>query len=498
MSYPVSYNHARAVISLNVVSLFIQQTGTYNDQFKRPYVSHLDNGSLSNILNRVAEVGGYGKINSSVFSGYTSGLISPSPITQGGIFIPQGWGETRARFILTVQATFSVGNPIYYYIQGFTDYFGLTKTNIDPNMIFYINSVTAVANTTVMTPMGMQEQKRIIGSDLIIVDNSYGNNNYVEMSNSQYMLRPSDIFAGLHSTDVYNAATHNPTDLYIDRRTQLSNVPTASKRQNDIPTDYLASVANSYLDSKETADFNIGQNEILSTARQNVMENPISQNPFISALSSIYGVIGVNSFRMQDLISIDPNTDNVTTVNWIADKHLGELHYAGQTEHLAGADRTTTVAVGLGNSIPALMIEYLITNISFQATNNTVSGQPTVVIMNAQSITNADMTQYYRAFETRLINEIINDFTFNNSTSFTLMVDSNLFGDTSIQLSIDGGPLTPFVIPSFSESLFTSIITPNQESYYNIVNDMGTLLNGISEAKNNYGLGGYSSPDSLV
>lgn len=465
----------RSATNMRIVDLFMQQTGTYNDQYHRPYVSHLDQQGLNSILGRVEQMGGNSTLPPTVFSGVTSNFIAPSANHAGIIQINNGWNSARARFILVVYVEFSVGSPIKYYIQGFTSHIGFTQTgNIDPEMEFYINSITAVSTIPIMTPTGMVEQNKIIGSDLVVNDPL--NNNGYSANGFKHLIRPSDVFAGIQVQDLYGLDPDSN-----DRRAILTNSPVSSNRLNNVPTEYLSKVINSYNSGRELVSFGQSEKDILSQAKSMCMDESINANPFISTLSRHYGVISTKVFKYRDLMMIDPNTDNVAKINWINHIHAAELPQAGGTEYLHGADRTTITAISLAGSIPALMMEYLLRQVAFQATNNTINGQIELVIIGAMSITDADMTMYYEAFKKRVIYEVIQEFTFNNQIPFMLRVDSNIFGDTKIELSLDNQPLTPFVIPSFSDSLFTNVITPDRGSYHALVNDFSNLINQVRE-----------------
>lgn len=480
--------NVRSATNMRIIDLFLQQTGTYNDQFYRPYVSHLDQQGLNTILTRVDQMGTNSTLNPTVFSGVTSNFIMPSANHNGIIDITNGWNNNRAIFILVVYVEFSVGAPVKYYIQGFTNYLGFTQTgNIDPEMEFYINSITAVNNIPIHTTYGVVNQNKIISSDLLVNDPFNANMGY---TNNQYkrLVRPSDVFAGIQVESMYGA--DNQT---FDRRSILSNIPVGSNRINNVPTEYLSKVINSYNSGREMVSFGQSEKDVLSQAKAMCMNDGTNTNPFISAISRHYGLMSTKQFKFKDLMIIDPNVDNITRINWISNNHIGELNAAGQTEYLHGADRVTVTALSLANSIPALMMEFLFSHVIIQATNNTIDGQPELIIISAISITDADMTMYYEAFKNRVIFEIINDFTYNNQVPFMLRVDSNLFGDTRVELSLDNGPLTPFVVPSFSDSLFTNIITPTEENYHGLINDFSNLISSVreitfnKEMNNNFG-----------
>ena len=57
---------------------------------------------------------------------------------------------------------------------------------------------------------------------------------------------------------------------------------------------------------------------------------------------------------------------------------------------------------------------------------------------------------------------------------------ADLFGDTFISLSLNGGPMIPYNTPSFCDSLLTPVITGNREDFHKISSDFETMFNNVS------------------
>ncbi len=480
--------YTRTPVRMTVVKLIIQQTGTYSDQAIRPYVTYMDNGSLTNLTNRIDSLGPVSKITGNLFSGMTGNLITPSANPLGVVPIENGWGETRGRFILEVACEFTVGGPMKYFIQGYTDQPGFTRTGfIDPRMNFFINSITTVSTIQTQTPMGIFEESRIVGTSHVL-----GNHNYAayNLNNTpQFLLRASDIFTGMQ---VKNLSIYNPNDGITDTRSRIGASPMPSNRKNNIPSDYIASVVDGYMSGRNNADYGQSDLDIIAQSKIMVAEEPISSNPFVAAISSRYGVSAMDHFTMMDLKTIDPNSENNTIVNWLKPAEQSALPSTGSAEHWMGSNRPTVVASILGSAVPALMMEYLIHKVILQSTNNSIDGSMVTTLMDARSITNVDMTAHFNAFIRRLEQEVIYDFTWGNQERYNLYMESDLFGDTYMTLQLGNEPPTPFVVPSFSDGLITPVITTDYGSYSNLVEDFDTILGTFRESGTN------SSTQSLI
>jgi hypothetical protein len=473
--------YTRTPVNIWVVRLSIQQTGTYTNQAIRPYVTYMDHAGLNSLTNRLESMGPMSKITGSMFSGMTGNLITPSANPIGIVPIENGWGETRGRFILEVACEFTVGGPMRYFVQGYTDQPGFTRTGyIDPQMNFFINSITTVSTIQRQTPIGMQEESQIVGTSHVLGNHNY--NSFNMSGTPQFLLRASDIFTGMQ---VQSLAMYNPNEGVTDTRSRIGSIPTPSNRKNNIPADYIASVVDGYMTGRNAADYGQSDLDIIGQSKLMVAEEPISSNPFIAAISSFYGVSAQDHFTIKDLTRIDPSAENKTAINWLTPADQALLPSTGSAEHWMGTSRTTVVAAMLANAVPALMMEYLIHNVILQSTNNSLDGSIVTTLIDARSITNVEMTAHFNAFIRRLEREVIYDFTWGNQERYDLYMEVDLFGDTHITLQLGNEPPTPFVVPSFSDGLITPVITTDYASYNNLVDDFGTILGAFREAGTN-------------
>ena len=106
------YNQFTDNKRLKITKFLIQETGTYNPMYIRPYVTHVTSDIANTIAQRVEQSG---TVTAGTFSGLTSSLISPSSSAMGEIPIPNGWTEKRLSFLLTLELESSLyGNKIIY------------------------------------------------------------------------------------------------------------------------------------------------------------------------------------------------------------------------------------------------------------------------------------------------------------------------------------------------------------------------------------------------
>lgn len=475
MDLPYQFNNRTQV---HIAKLILQESGTYNPVYSRPYISHMDNNVLNNLNYRLEQSQDFG-ITAPMLSGLTSSIVMPSPTHHGEVYIPNGWNERRIRFVLEVHVQFSVGNTQIYYFQGFTSHLGVTaQGNIDPNMDFIINSYMQVTRAERMTPHGMQvidkitEKAHVINGQLI----SQGQQQDV------YGLRAMDIFTGIQSGYIDQELQYQqPGSLVFDKRQTHNNEAFIASKTDTLPCQYVSQILDNVVRNQSLAEFGVSNSELYSQCRNSSMQQHVEQNPFIRAVKNIRGFGTGTTFNFGDLMKIDPNVRNNAVFNSLqGTRQMMQMGEAGQMSYWNGSDRSTLVATMLGNAVSALMMDLLITKIAFRSTNQDVSGIVNTILIDAKSLSSADMRQSYEHFVRRFNQEVMYDLTFGNQDIYQVEMQADLFGDTYINLSLNGGPMIPYNTPSFCDSLMTPVITGSREDYYKISSDFETMFNNVS------------------
>lgn len=469
----------RQVVRLAVKNLILQTSGTYNPMYIRPYQTHFNGNSLDVIVNRVQENADC-QITGALLSGAATNVISPAATPQGTIEIPNGWNEPRVRFVLQVECQFSIGSVLIYYIQGYTDYNGISANHlIDPKMHFFINSIVTVAQVSIMTSAGMMVQDRVVESSQLLADYEWAK--HLAERNQRLSMRPQDLFTGIQTQHITAALNELQSGGSIDTRNLLKTEPIKSTRTNNIGSGYLATTIDAYLNAVRTAPFGHSDQDQFSISRGLTHETSLFENPFIREISRLTGVSVKGSFTYQDLLRIDPNTERVTNLIVQGPMRVSTVHQAGQTEYWNGSDRKTVAATILMHSVSAIMMELLISKISFRSTNQSVGSQMSTVITYSQSLTNADLTQQFEIFKKRLENSILLDITYGNEESYILDMSIDLFGETWIRIAIGDNEIKEYVAASFCDNLSTPIVTASADQFYGLAADIQQIIQNCSD-----------------
>lgn len=466
-----------------ITKMLMFETGRYHMLYNRPYSTEFRSEEVDTLTARLQQTPA-AKISSGLVGDIATSIVAPSATPEAPIHIPNGWEERRIRFILEVEYELNLGTKGAYYIQGFTDRPGVNPItgSVDPQMEFIINSVTVVTRNVVLTPMGQQIIERITDSFQIFPDAQ--GNVYMQSGPTLYGLRPMDIYAGIHVNFLLQGQQYGGGGLQVhDYRTQLGHRGATNTRANNVPSQYLSRVINSYLTARELEQFGQASEEIVLTAAQNAHEPLAMENPFLRQLSRVTGR-GVNRFRWPDLQKLRPDIDQISHYG-----ALGEVskqmpygaHDPGFSAPWTGADLLTHRASIIANAVPALMTEHLVQKIHFRSTNHDPSAGIVTIILNARSMINADISRLLERFKERLELEVLRPISFNNQEAFVLDVYADLFGETWIDISIGAESMTRFVVPSFCDSLYTPIATIDKTRQQRLAGDFNELTQHISE-----------------
>jgi len=476
--YSMGYNKAS---SLRVVRLVMQETGTYNTQYVRPYETTMTQDVVNVLTDRVMRSSDQ-RITGTMLSGLTGGFIRPQATPEAEIKIVNGWTEKRIRFLLELEVTFNVGGSVTQYVQGYTDFPGVTmNASIAQDMVFYVNSIIQTRKVHQQTPLGIQTIENVSENTHVLASNTWQN---MYQPGQQRLLRPEDVFSNISLNHIPGHESNNAygRNTVHDSRTALRQEAVKSRRSNGLAGTYASSIMDSYSLASSLTEFGETENNILSKSRGTVTEPVAAVDPFLSAMTSITGRVVSNHFTFSELQKLDQNVSNVTNYTVTGPTQMSSVHQSGMTAQWGGTDRLTQVASILSQSIPAVMMDLMLNRVMFKSTNHDITGQMNTVIFEGKSFSNMDLTRNFELFKHRLHNEILYDITFGNSISYSIDMRVDLLGETHLCISLEGQPAFDFVTPSFADNLIVPVITTNAQTVSQLASDFESLTQSIKEA----------------
>jgi hypothetical protein len=450
---------------LRIVLMFIADTGTYDQQFQRPFQASFDRDAISALQERVA-TGAHivpGSL-AGVLNGQQDYVIAPQVQPEKPIQIVNGWNEHKFRWLAIAENTDRLGVKTYELVTGFTDYRGISFTGeLDPNMVFYIGNILTLRHTNVLTPGGNRTYFNVAdASQLLVADEWQG------VSNAGFRLRPTDLFTAMDRT-------HLEQDMLdqgiTDTRNMVTGQAVKSRRSNGVGTAYAAGIIENYKNARTMDQYGQSEDMILDFARTNTLEAPLTNDMFIRAVARERGVPITAFFTWQDLCRVDPNVQNdqITKVvlmgspREIVNTDMNDVR-SGRNNEWGVADRPTQLATILQQAVPGIMMELALSGVVFRATNRTIGGGIHIEVLNWQdfpSLTGAqiDMSEFIQAFKHRLQTEVLIDLSFSGQADFAMHMEVDLLGETVIELEWNGGELKRWVVPSFADALLTPLVT---------------------------------------
>lgn len=467
---------------IKVAKLLMIQTNTYNDQVIRPYGTNMSTDHLA-VFREATQYGE--NVSAGSLAGIAGSFLRPQAEMAGGVQMYNGWDLHRVRFLMTLAVPMGAGAYNYQLIAGYSDHYGVSQdgVNIDPNMRLFFNSTLSVNACPVDVPgVGAVNQMRVAeAAQILAPPPGYTDGSAI----GTHTMRPEDIMNAC-STSGYTDGTR------MDMRTNFSMAPVKkSMRTNTIAADYLSKTM-SAVNQAMQVDARMQQETMYAEARGTVVEPLLLHDPFIAIIAARTRFKETGYITYAELCSIFPETDHVREqiIQGAAQQTL--VPGRGQSEYWHVPTNETVVATILSQAVPALMLEVMLSKVSFIATNDNINGQPDLGIVDHRSFAEGiNAVPHCNHFRHRFLTEVMRDITHNNMMTVYLAVTCSVIGDTVITVSLNGGPKIDYVVPSFCDSMFSPLITTNHLALNTMATDIETLNSALIVTKpDNFQLAG--------
>lgn len=461
---------SRQDIKVDVEELTLIESGQYGDQFMRPYVTEVKGGLMDKIQERFSKSK---RFTPSILASIANQFIVPDYRVRGLIEIPHGWGTRRGRFILTLSIRLGTGDRLRQVVMGFTNSVGFTPKNTDPEMEFYVNNTFMLHERTMRDRDGRSKVMWVpSNSNDVIADSD--NSGLRRRSSTLFTMRPEDVYSTLDSSQ-----TSKLVDDLTDLRTTLSKNAIKSSTSNRLGSRFMAKVLHGRQKAIDNEDYANAAVEINASAQGYVAEAYSSDDIFLSMISNIRGTtMTLDNFTMRDLLQIDPDADRRTDRMLLDDDAVAMTRYdEDDINVLSGGEEWDRVAALVGIAVPALMVEHGIHDIAFKAHNQMVGNEWLFLPENARSLVRGmDISPFIDQFEERLIDELLMPVTGGNRYDIGLEVTCRAFGEIDFTMFWDGSRRGRYVIPCFTNSRASPIITDSTDDVKNMARDFNDLF----------------------
>lgn len=494
---------------ITVENLIAVQTGTYQDQWVRPFKTAVNDNVIAGL--REVTRGGL-NLGAAAVQEIACDVIVPQANVESKVNIMNGMNCRRFRILLTVNEShpFIDGTTTRRVFYGYSDNSDASRNYLEDEMRIYLNSETIIAEAIHNTVHGAQRRASISASNQIISPvgpdmGAHGNGLFAR--NSSYLIRPEDNFNRMQTAQV--AANLSSSGLFpgivdasYDNRTMVGEGGSFkySMRRDTSPTRYLsdslAAYSHAIKESKDsiinTGDFNndIASKEVIYGEAASACRNHnIHSNTFLSLLNEHSGYMEKGYVTFGELCRLFPEMRNksgrdVTQFSMDDGRSIRKVTHAQDSQVWSGADYTSVAASLLAQAIPSIMMDTFFRSFSFAVTNgqgnNNYLFEPHPDACKA-IVSGIDMRPYIQDFERRLAVDVLNNITRGNQIPFKISMYTDLVGDSIIDLCVGGGPVERFVAPTFADSLFSPVITGNSNQASEIANDLTWLVSNVIE-----------------
>lgn len=454
--------------------IMIETHEDYKDVYSRSININADNNAVNGLRNLLDKDLQIHDITSMEISNFVNGAASLSSVPAFQANIPNGWQNKRYRFMLAVSLYDGISEDISY-IQGFTEFADPSISGyIDPNMIFYINSITSVMK--VYNPSTNKFFTRPKRSFNVISDMANGYQyEEIESPNSLKLIRPVDVMNKIHILN-HMAGEYN----VIDTTGTLQNT-TVSARNNADPSTYLAKTLNGFLEAKSSIDntadtVSLYRNSLSSSF---IREGTLVDDIFIKALYNATNIINPTSFTLNILATIDPDVNNkgkiINRDAVYGGTVEGVLANVSDTAETYDASIETIKAANVLHSMNSMLIDNMITKLSVSFTNE--SGPvPTVIVTDINTfIDTPDLMTLDMKVKQHIRSVLMPSLTDNGYTAIRVLFVTDLLGDTNISISVNHGPDVIYRYPAYADALYSPVIS-TRDNMQTLVEDVQNLM----------------------
>lgn len=461
---------------MKVRRLFFREMGTYSDLFISPYVTEGD-GSVVRDLDELT-MGGR-QIAPSLISGISSRILRPSSKIdrdRDRIIIPNGWNTRRFMFIMEVEIARSASSVSVEIITGYTEHTDvITRSkNIDEDTVLRFNGMYTVRTMQVYGSRGAQESTTICDPIQLVNRRrkpSFGLNRDGNGDDTVRMC-PEDLFT--IKTQVPEFEELANADGYTDTRGTIMRALSASRRENNLSSHYLTRALTAARDSQDDGFIgdDDGENSRFVRARGLVREPLLNNRPSMAKLADETAILDSGYVTYGELLSMDPGIDRIVQVNFNDDR-TSYIDHRNESEEWS--DRTTErmCATIIAHAIPNLLMETMYAHTKLISTNLTPSGRfETVATKLHPYMEGADLDENYNRLISKIDNELMPGLLLNDQMVVDVTIECAIYGDTIIDISIDGGRAEHFVFPSFCDSLAALTVSDSRDDLHLLANDI--------------------------
>jgi len=459
--------------NLTIEKVILIPTKSYRDVSRRSYEVNVNDGNLEKIMGVVERAIQFQEVTAAGVAKGASNILKISDVPTEKVNIVNGWSTVRLRFLLIASTPISAGKEISY-VQGYSDYYdpSMLSGAIDPQMMFTINSITTVIQTTRANTNFIDT--RISSSFNILYDPTRNSYSVEDTTMEHKLLRPKDVHGDISTLKINE--TNNI--MHEDVRSRYGTIPQVSSRDNGVPAEFMSKMINSFNTGLDYSAASYSEGSAFTTASDMLAETDLDSIPFMLSLIRLTGnVTGVVRFNLDTLAKINPNVaSNINLIDNNTQMVSNNIINGTDSEDLGAISIEGTIAATVIDSCNSILADECLSSIDFSITNMTSNSQLVHAVSNAASFINGlDTRPYIGRFINKFKMLTMPGITQNNLIGVNLFIHVDTLGESVVTVSVNNAPEVVFRTPTFCNSLYSSNVTTNHK-HDQLVADMAQVL----------------------
>lgn len=500
--------------------LYITLSHGYNDVLARSYsVPHLSTDDVLGIRDEVMRTS----------TGLTSKTLNQKYIDKLGLsmfstFNPvigngsgSGWRDRRGLFVIVLSSRHTSYTFKYFVLQGYTDYDGLhiPSSSMDPNLVFFINSITEATVNTVVDHNGENIRKFSNFKNYNVLTD------YSNISNgSLQLVRPMDVMGDISTHKYLERRNSNSRSLGSSNSFYSQSNHPLALRDDQNTMNYFKNILNSYGHvykygvMAESYGINnpiygIENKEDIANQASTYLDVPNSNdNEILNYLkhASQSGLRNIGVYTYDDLCMILPGLDGMridiegttgdVTVEEMREKESlmedknGLIHAMHTDSYLGTQDEDGKpiykIIADFNNSITYALSAYCLAGLKCFIRGTIHNGYPNFTVIPQDGNTFLDsnaIPDMTNKLVSMLHIDILPRLSYALSEGFEIMMDVSIYMDNRYAIKLlDSNVELVFKYPTFADSLYNPVIT-SKDNRTELINSLETITNTIESTE---------------
>jgi len=485
-------HHAAQV---TVESLVFVPTGTYQEQWRRPWVTEFNASNVNQVYEVVAHAyhDHQQKRNAGTVAPDATYMVNPhdlAPVSASFIQpaaageaparlrLAHGVGYQTARFIMVLRVQrHQALEPDRYIINGYTNHLGLLQKQgragqnnsdyaVDHKMEMTVNSIMQVVNVMRDYGYGPQPSTEMVAVHQVLIDPNYDN---VDNANV-IRLRPYEVTATL--ARMADPQVNRSGVTTTDTRAIQNQTPALSDVHHSNPNNYMAKIISGLTSGRDEAarSGHAGLIDPYNNATRLLRDASSHNDPFLKAIANFTDGVVSGTFKFRDLLMVDPNAEhdqicfvNMRDYSTMANQRGQNMAHGSDTSEWHGQDLPTQWAVQLANMISPILMDLAMRKVEIFASNS--KGEIFCKAANAWPfVKGVNLTPQLQSLDGLFYQQFVLPMSEHNQLRYDIDVSADLFGEIVIKLSVQGSPYYTYVFPAFMSAGMSPVLTTRADT----------------------------------